>query len=348
MKFWPYIYEPDRSIEVYGCTEKYFQDNSEIKKRIEQLGWIYHDIGEIIPQTQNNLWSGHYFPIMESWSELQVSFNLVCLGFYKQAFVSLRSGLELGLLSVYYNINDDGHNIVKEWLQSIDCKAANTPQNNEIWRSLLKNDNIREFSEKFNLKEVHQNLGYLHNFVHTKGEKYSNSVGLFKSNFQTFEPSLISQWLKAFEDIICLVATLHMLKYPISVIKYDYSLKYGIDIPNFGNLEEASIDRIASILPEGYFNEIDRISKKDYDTDKFLVHLESLSDLSEEEIEQQIISLEKMIIEHGVGFKLWLKQQEGYYKELGGDDSSELMKERILILRKWAEEEGFMDPKIER
>lgn len=110
----PYIYEPDKSIKVYRQTEKYFEENLEIKKRIVELGWIYHTVEKIISQNLENFWSAHNFPFIESWEELQVSFNQICFGLYKQAFVSLRSGLELGMLSVYFNINDDGHNAVKE------------------------------------------------------------------------------------------------------------------------------------------------------------------------------------------------------------------------------------------
>jgi len=82
MKFWPYIYEPDKSIEVYRQTEKYFEDNHAIKKRVEELGWIYHTVGMIIPQNLENFWSGHYFPFIDSWEELQVSFNQICFGLY--------------------------------------------------------------------------------------------------------------------------------------------------------------------------------------------------------------------------------------------------------------------------
>ena len=38
VKFSPYIYEPEKSIEVYRQTEKYFEDNPEVKKRVEELG----------------------------------------------------------------------------------------------------------------------------------------------------------------------------------------------------------------------------------------------------------------------------------------------------------------------
>lgn len=57
MKFLPYIYEPDKSIEVYRQTEKYCEENPEIKKRVEELGWIYHTVGMIIPQNLENFWS---------------------------------------------------------------------------------------------------------------------------------------------------------------------------------------------------------------------------------------------------------------------------------------------------
>src|SRR5690606_3145701 len=97
MKFSPYIYGPDKSIKVYRETEKYFEANPDIKKRIDELGWIYHTFGMIVTQNFENFWSGPYFPCIDSWEELQVSFNQIYFGLYNQAFVSLRSGLELGL-----------------------------------------------------------------------------------------------------------------------------------------------------------------------------------------------------------------------------------------------------------
>ena len=242
------------------------QIQPEIKKRIEELGWIYHAVGMIIPQNLENLWSGHYFPFIDSWEELQVSFTQICFGLYKQAFVSLRSGLELGMLSVYFNINDDGHNAVKEWLQSKDKKEADTPFAKTIWKILLQNDNISKFNEKHDIEGVHKNLGYLHNYVHTKGAKHSNRMGLFKNNSQTFEAELITKWIKSYADIISLVSTLHLLKYPISVIRFDYSKKFGIDIPSFGGLEEYNIDKIAKILPENYLSDIELIAKEDPET----------------------------------------------------------------------------------
>lgn len=348
MKFSPYIYEPDKSIEVYKETEKYFETNPEIKKRIEELGWIYHTVGMIIPHNFENFWSGHFFPFIESWEELQVSFNQICFGLYKQAFVSLRSGLELGMLSVYFNINDDGHNAVKEWLNAKDNKEANTPRAETIWKILLSNNNIKIFNDKHNLRQTFDNLGYLHNYVHTKGAKHSNRMGVLKSNFQTFESKLISKWLESYADIISLVSTLHLLKYPISVVKFDYRKKFGIDIPSFGGLEEYNIDKIASILPEKYLEDIEIIANEDPTTQETIKEISAFPDMTEEQVEEQIINLEKMSIENGEGFTKWLENQDKFLKSFGQNEFDEKMKTRIELLRKWATENDFLESKAKR
>lgn len=339
MKFSPYIFEPDKSLDVYKQTEVYFKNNTELKIRIEELGWIYHTTGMIIPHTFDNFWSGHYMPFMDSWNELQISFNLICFGFYKQAFASLRSGLELGLLSVYFNINDEGHNEIKEWLNS----KENTPRKKALWKRLKQNENIKKFNDIHNLEQVHEDLGYLHDYVHTKGFKYSNQMGMYKGNFQTFEEKLISKWLESYNNIISLISTLHLLKYPISIIRFDYNKKFGVDIPNFGGLEEYNIDKIASILPEKYLEDIEKIADEDSLTQRLLEEIKSFPDLTEEEVEEQIINLEKLSIEHGLGFNNWYETQEKVLKMLGSEMFSDKMKIRIEILKKWAEENNYMD-----
>lgn len=310
--------------------------------------WIYHTVGMILPQNFENFWSGHNFPFSESWDELQVSFNQICFGLYKQAFVSLRSGLELGMLSVYFNINDDGHNAVKEWLQSKEHKGADTPFAKTIWKILKQNDNIRSFNEKHDLETVHSKLGFLHNYVHTKGVKYSNRMGILKSNSQTFEPKLILKWLDTYYEIISLISTLHLLKYPISVVRFDYSKKFGIDIPSFGNLEEFNIDKIATILPENYLADIETIAQADNATQETIKEISAFPDMTEEQIEEQIVNLEKMFIENGEGFTTWLENQEKFLKSLGEEEFDDKMKNRISMLRQWAEENGYIESKSKR
>ncbi|GHB70958.1 hypothetical protein [Persicitalea jodogahamensis] len=348
MKFIPYIYEPDKSIEVYKKTEVFLTQNTEAKSRIEELGWIYHTVGMIVPQSMENIWSGHSFPYIVSWEELQVSFTQVCFGLYKQAFVSLRSALELGMLSVYFNINDEGHNVVKDWLQSKNIKEANTPRAETIWKVLLLNENIRLFNDKNNLKKTFDTLGYLHNYVHTKGMKHSNRMGLLKNNSQTFEKKLLIKWLKSYSEIVSLVTTLHLLKYPISVIRFDYRAKFGIDIPSFGGLEEHNIDKIAKILPDNYLQDIEEIAKKDQLTRETIQGISSLPDLTEEQVDEQIINLDKISIEHGEGFVQWIKKQKQFLESMGQTEFDERTRNRVENLRQWATENNFMESKAKR
>lgn len=337
MKLFPYIYEPDNSIEVLEKTNNYLLENPLVKEEIGNLGWVYHTVGLIIPQTVDNIWSGHYFPYRESWDELQISYNLVCFGFYKQAMVSLRSGLELGMLSVYYNINDDGHKTVKKWLAS----KENTPFAKKIWEIILSNSNIKSFNDKFNLKRKFDELGFLHDYVHSKGYHFNNSQ---KRNSQNFDTEKLNKWLQTYREIITLISTLHLLKYPLSVVRFDYDAKFGIDIPNFGNLEWYNIDKIAEILPEGYLREIELISTNDESVQNTIKELNELPDKTEEEVEEQILNMDKFLIEHGDGFPKWLEQKTKELPLYNRTDFNEKEKARIETLRIWATENGFLIP----
>ena len=137
-----FIYTCDKSIEVYEQS-KNFIAASEYQEEISNLSWACHSIGDLIPHTFENFGSGHFFPWIQSWEEIQISFNLCLFGLYKQAMVSLRSGLELGLLSVYWNLNDDGHKIIQDWLKS----KENTPYFRSIWKKFERHPNFQYFQQ---------------------------------------------------------------------------------------------------------------------------------------------------------------------------------------------------------
>lgn len=346
MKYVPFIYEPDKSIEVLKATEAFFVDYPEKKARIIDLGWAYHSIGRIVPQTLENFWSGHFFPYMESWDELQVSFNLMTFGLYKQAFMSLRSSLEIGMLSVYYNINDDGHNTVKAWYRSKDSREANTPRAEKIWKILRSNDNISSFDREFDLKRQFDDLGFLHNYVHTKGYKYSNYIGLLSSNCQTFEEKGLIRWMEVYEQVVLLLLTLHLLKYPMGIIEFDWFKKVGIDNP-FPVLDAGQVKRIKKILPEAHIAAIEKIAENDYETQLLLSHICSAPDMTDDDLENQMFRFDQMSIEHGPGFIEWKKQELGRMEKHYPEDREKVLK-RIGRLEAWAIESDMMYPLEER
>lgn len=343
-KYSPHVYEPDKSIEVFKKTEHFLEKNKDLKDKVKELGWVYYNIGKTIPQTTENFWSGHFFPFMESWDELQISFNLAMFGLYKQAYVSLRSALELGLLSVYYNINDDGHNTVKSWLKSKDTWEANTPRINTIWSILESNNNISNFNKEFDFRARFDKLSFLHNYVHTKGVKYSNKLGRPKSNYQTFESQVFTEWLQTYEEIVIIILTLHLLKYPIGVIEYEWDKKCGIDNP-FPVLEKYEIQKIKKLLPKDYVDAIKKIAKTDEPTQHFYKYLKGLPNMTEIDKENQIINLDKIWIEHHPnGFVGWEKEEKNKLKLFHENDRERILS-RIKVLRKWAKENNLMTPK---
>jgi hypothetical protein len=302
-----------------------------------------------IPHTTENYWSGHYFPIVESWDELQISFNLMNYGFYKQAFTSLRSGLELGMLSVYYNINDEGHRTVRNWLNSKRDRSADTPRANQVWKILLANRNIKQFDFVFELQNSYRKLDFLHNYVHTKGAKYSNCYKPIRRGHQEYDENQIIRWMNAFEAIVILVITLHILKYPIAIVKYDWDRKVGIDNP-FPVLQEFQVDRLSEVLPKYYWPILEKISENDSDTQEMLEHIYSLPDITEEEVDEQIIEMDKFLID-GMGFVKWEIQERETITEveaIGIKQNTDRIVKRISRLREWAEEEGKMQGALER
>jgi hypothetical protein len=326
-------------MEVLKESYEYLDQNN-ITKKIGDLLWAYQSSIGTVPHTHENLWSGHFFPATESQEELQVSCNLCLFGFYKQAMVSLRSALELGLLSVYWNIEDNGHLVIKSWLKS----QEDTPRFNDVWKKLEKNESINQYQQNIDLKSRLLSLGYLHNYVHSKGHKYSNYIDLLKSNCQTFLEKGLLTWLSSFEEVIKVIVILHFLKYPVSTIEYEYERKFGIDIPAFGNLDSSQLALVEKIIDKHDFEVIKEINENNQDQKDFLSWLNSLPDLSEEEKEEVVINLDKLHIEQ-MGFNAWVEQEEKLYGEFW---KSTKITQRVQLLEKWAVEMGYMKSKLER
>ena len=343
MYIYPYIIDNEKSIETYKNTLKYFEENPTVKDKIQELGIIYSSVGNSVPQTNINYWSGHSFPYSESWDDLQISTTLCFFGLYKQAYSTLRSGLELGLLSVYYNINDDGHLAVREWYYSLDSPESNTPRTEKIWKILLSNENIKKYNDKFDLKSDYLSLGYLHNYVHTKGNKYSNSLDGKKGNSPIILASLMQDWIETYEKITVIIITLHLLKYPLGLFEVDYIRKFGIDAPNVSQVN-FNIKLISTLLEKEKLEFIQHIANNDSQTKDILSELNSIPNKTDDEIEEDIIKHEKLFASNYLGgFIKWeenqLKTMNDFIEKIPNldiDDYKNDTLKRIEIIRKWA------------
>lgn len=327
-------YNLQNGIKVSKKT-KIHLENINFLNELNELLCIYHDMINIIPQTRDNFASGHSFPYQDSWDELQISFNLCSLGYYKQANTSLRSALELGLLSVYWNINNNGESTIKQWFNS----KENTPRLSEIWKCISKNKNFQVFQLEYNIKERLLKLNDLHNFVHTKGYFYSNKVGLIKSNTNTFEEEAFTQWYKRFKEVVLVIVILHLVKYPLGTIRYDFSKKFGIDIPWFGVLEIYQVDRLEKYIGSEIFNKIYKLSENDKNVQQVMNIVINKPDMTEQDMDNQIMKKDKADIKY-LGFKIWVNNEK---KLLNVISDKKKFKNHIEYLENWATQNGYIE-----
>src|ERR1051325_5774928 len=133
--------------ENITLTEKYFNENLNLHEKIDKLSWAYHEIGHVIPQYIGKLFTGHNFAYNESQYEVECSYQLLKLSFYKYAFIALRNALELGLLSVYWDKDDNSEVLIQGWHSS----QENTPFKRQIFDGLKTIHNINSFCKHFDL-----------------------------------------------------------------------------------------------------------------------------------------------------------------------------------------------------
>ncbi|MEM4391528.1 MAG: hypothetical protein QXG67_01930, partial [Candidatus Nitrosotenuis sp.] len=122
-------------LKVLKQSNDYLEANKKLYLRIDEMVWIHRSLSDLVPQTLENLGSGHIFPLLESEYELESSIELCKLGFYKHALIALRNVLELGLLSVYWDIDGKSHIDIRNWLFSIEP----TPFKNTVFTKLRTN-----------------------------------------------------------------------------------------------------------------------------------------------------------------------------------------------------------------
>lgn len=291
----PFSYNFENYIAVEQETKNFLLKNTAIETKLAETSWAVHSLGGVIPHTTENYWSGHYIPYSESFEEYQVSYLLCVQGFYKQAMASLRSVLETGMLSVYYNVDDDGHIVIQGWVQSKQERQYDTPRTKSIVKKLMKVPNVCKFQEKYDLFAEIDNVSFLSNYVHTKGASYSNKTRPFKSNTQTFEKVEFIKWLDTAHQIIKIISILHLLKYPFGMIDYDFSTKFGVDIPSFGSLNGFHRERIKNVLGDDIWNHLTAIAVDDESTTKFMAEIQNMPDVSQEEIDRQIEYIDNIV-----------------------------------------------------
>ncbi len=327
--------------EVVPSTFKFLEDHPEYARIIESYVLVFHNIIDLIPSTIENFWSGNLFPYNEAEYELYSSIYFATRGFYKHALNSLRSVLELGLLSVYWDIKDKSHIEIQDWLKS----KEDTPFRRQIQRRLLENKNIKRFDDEAGFfAQMYDIYKKLSSFTHTKGARFS-SMALSTSNYNTFTEKSLRYWVQSLQKVIRLVMILHILKYPVAYQYTPIDEKFGLNGPIGGFLNPIQVERIKEIFDEKTNKLLQTISDADPEAIEIANWVNSHPDITEEELEQQSIDHDKRLIPRLVGgFPKWLENQKqilDIYDQKNIPEANARLEKHIALITQWAIEEGL-------
>ncbi|MHB8618974.1 MAG: hypothetical protein ACYDAG_05265 [Chloroflexota bacterium] len=278
------ISDPEKVDAAQAASKRYLALHPEAEREIPGLFWAYHELAELVPQTLEKLCSGHFFPITESYFELENSYQLALRGFYRYAFAALRFVLELGFLGFYFDVEDNAQDVIAPWYVG----QARTPRMTEMLKRMKVLAGFSEFDRRFGLSMRIGNLyDDLSGYVHTRGFQYS-SHGASRANFIQFSETALKLYLKAVPLVVSNVIVVAMLKYPVGMQPLPLTEKYGLNGPVGGFLEHHQVDLLTSFIAPEERKFLLGLSDGDPSVQQIIAHFESMPDLSEAEWQQQM------------------------------------------------------------
>jgi hypothetical protein len=219
--------------DIVAATKTFLESNEHKKTAILHYLDAFSTLQDAIPQTHENWASWHGFPIQEAYQELFNSVAFCLVGEYRYAFIALRSVMELGLLSVYFDRDDQAHETIVSWAESLE----DTPRFKKLWACIEGVANVKLYDGRFDLRgRLLADQKDLHNFVHSKGIQYSSSsedLGFIRflvkgsvpsgkwltGEFRPFhfDEQRLEGWLAAAGSVVHDIAVIHLLKYPLAM-----------------------------------------------------------------------------------------------------------------------------------
>lgn len=269
--------------EVYKKSEEYLEKNNDLQEEIAAYLWAYYEVSDLVPQTVENLWSGHIFPFSESYYELENSFEFCKQGFYRHSLFAIRCTLELAVLGICFDKNNQSHIDVQKWLRS----EEQTPWFRKSLNRIFKINYFSQFNNEFPLQnEIKDIYSLLSDYVHSRGYHYS-TTGQSISNFNQFNESSLLRYADLMKKVVRDIVIMMLLKYPIGMQNLPISDKFGLNSPAGGFLDEPSRRAVLDILDDKTKKVLQRISNNDSRVKEIVKQILAMPDLNEEQLKKQ-------------------------------------------------------------
>lgn len=281
----PPLQSDDRIKNVLQESNQYLDAHDETVLKIFAALHVFYDVTDLIPVTSERLLTGYRFPITEAATSLENSIQFCKMGFYKQAHTELRSVLELGLFSVYLELDGGGHINIQDWLHS----RERTPVIRKIISELTTNKNIMAFDDKHAFcNKITALYDDLSRFVHTRGQEYSHRR-LSRSNINRFNEESLSVCLDLFFKVVDVVVTAYVLKYPVALQSTPLYQKFGQDYPLGLCLDVDQSTALKKFLDKDVLKTLQVISDSDVGAVELAQLINDQPDLSPEKLQQQTV-----------------------------------------------------------
>lgn len=339
----PLMNSDEHIFDSYAKSNNYiFNHPDNLKEKLEKYLWIIQSLLSVLPITIENITSGHIFPIVELQHEFESSLQFCRFGFYKHSMIALRNVLELGLLSVYWDIEDQGHLEIQNWKHAI----VDTPFKRKILKKLVENSNIKHYNCKFKfIENINTQFNDLSDYAHTKGVKHS-SHKFGNPNFNVFDKRLFAIWYDNMLKVLKLVVTVHVLKYPVIFQDISIEQKFGINGPMGGFLEPYQSERIKELFDKNELLLLQEISNNDPIVIDILRWYNQQPDITREDLELQFEKQDQDRIAME-GFRHWLSQELQIQLELRKSNPKTFDK-RLQYwkrMKKWSKDNGYYTDK---
>ena len=300
----------------------------------------FRELPDLIPETLQKAFSGHTFPLLQAEDELLNCLALAYIGFYQHAIAGLRWVLELGVLSVYWDRTDTAERDIQEWLAS----RARTPFKRRIVDGLMGIPNVARYCEQSTLREDLATLyGELSDYQHVKGLRYSSHQHTPIGSSVHFNEDAFRQWLELAYQVVRLVTTVHLLKYPVALQDTPVDQKFGLNGPMGGFLNPWQADELRSLFDTEELEKLQEISDLDPEASALAEEFRRRPNITEEQLQQQFLRDDQFWIEQQ-GFRSWLREELRLHGAKGPDAETDAdFRSRVAELKAWASERGWLE-----
>ncbi len=326
--------------EAYRLTTQYLKDNQAILEEINDHYWALHYVWDVIPQDRSTIFSSaHTFPATESESKFDSAIELALEGFYHESILVLKNCYELGLLSIFYNHDNNGPTNIEAWAKG----EIDTPFMRELKKGLKQLQSFADFDAKFDLfNDLDMIYRTLNNYSHTKGVRHS-AVGIARrSNVNHFEEKGFAEWWRVACAVAKSLVLVHAVRYPLAIKKLNLYSKFGIDTPYGYFLDDGHVDMVRKVLPADRLAFIETLLEQDEFSQSVIHDVMNRPDMTEDELKEQSLNPSRTWIEHHPnGYIGWFKEHDKMYKRLDKNSYQKFLNE-AKELEKWAKKNKFM------